>query len=258
MAGGANADAGVGTGGMATKLAAARIAAAAGCATLITLGRRARAAAARWRTARRATLFEPLADARPPPTRPGSPARWPRRARWWSTTARRRRCAPARACWPAGVQPVEGRFDKGDAVVVRDLAGREIGRGLARYDAADAATHRRPAVRGHRGGARLHRRPADPRRRSGAGGARRPSQRPDAPLRRVPSSAAGPPAVRPTRAPLRAGLVAAPRHAGRPVWRLVQSGARGPRPRGRDGAAAAGPRPGDLAGVAAESAEGRA
>ncbi|HYD98448.1 MAG TPA: glutamate 5-kinase, partial [Alphaproteobacteria bacterium] len=40
MAGGANADAGVGTGGMATKLAAARIAAAAGCATIITLGTR--------------------------------------------------------------------------------------------------------------------------------------------------------------------------------------------------------------------------
>ena len=40
MAGGANAGAGVGTGGMATKLAAARIAAAAGCATIVTLGTR--------------------------------------------------------------------------------------------------------------------------------------------------------------------------------------------------------------------------
>jgi glutamate 5-kinase len=40
MAGGANASAGVGTGGMATKIAAARIARAAGCATLITLGSR--------------------------------------------------------------------------------------------------------------------------------------------------------------------------------------------------------------------------
>jgi glutamate 5-kinase len=41
MAGGANATAGVGTGGMATKLAAARIASQAGCATIITLGPRA-------------------------------------------------------------------------------------------------------------------------------------------------------------------------------------------------------------------------
>ena len=38
----------------------------------------------------------------------------------------------------AGVRAVEGRFGKGDAVVVRDLAGREIGRGLSRYDVADA------------------------------------------------------------------------------------------------------------------------
>ena len=40
MAGGANAEAGVGSGGMATKLIAARIAQHAGCATLITLGER--------------------------------------------------------------------------------------------------------------------------------------------------------------------------------------------------------------------------
>ena len=56
MAGGANAQGGVGAGGMATKLAAARIAARAGCATLITLGRRAAPLAAVERGAR-ATLF---------------------------------------------------------------------------------------------------------------------------------------------------------------------------------------------------------
>jgi len=39
----------------------------------------------------------------------------------------------------AGVRDVEGRFGKGDAVVIRDPAGREIARGLSRYDAADAA-----------------------------------------------------------------------------------------------------------------------
>ena len=38
----------------------------------------------------------------------------------------------------AGVTAAQGRFGKGDAVLIRDLAGREIGRGLARYDAADA------------------------------------------------------------------------------------------------------------------------
>ena len=39
---------------------------------------------------------------------------------------------------PAGVRVVEGSFDKGDAVVIRDADGHEIGRGLARYDAAEA------------------------------------------------------------------------------------------------------------------------
>jgi glutamate 5-kinase len=39
---------------------------------------------------------------------------------------------------PAGVRKVEGRFGKGDAVVVVDLSGREVARGLSRYDAADA------------------------------------------------------------------------------------------------------------------------
>ncbi len=39
---------------------------------------------------------------------------------------------------PAGVRKVEGRFDKGDAVVVRELDGRELARGLSRYDASEA------------------------------------------------------------------------------------------------------------------------
>ncbi len=51
MAGGANAQGGTGTGGMATKLMAARIAQHAGCATLITLG----AAPRRWRPSRTAS-----------------------------------------------------------------------------------------------------------------------------------------------------------------------------------------------------------
>ncbi|MGH6956632.1 MAG: PUA domain-containing protein, partial [Caulobacteraceae bacterium] len=38
----------------------------------------------------------------------------------------------------AGVTGVEGRFGKGDAVIVRDREGREVARGLSRYDAADA------------------------------------------------------------------------------------------------------------------------
>jgi len=40
---------------------------------------------------------------------------------------------------PAGVKRVYGTFDRGDAVVIRDLDGAEIGRGLIAYDAVDAA-----------------------------------------------------------------------------------------------------------------------
>lgn len=40
---------------------------------------------------------------------------------------------------PAGVKRVEGQFERGDAVIVRDIDGSEIGRGLVAYDASDAA-----------------------------------------------------------------------------------------------------------------------
>jgi len=39
---------------------------------------------------------------------------------------------------PAGVTAVKGRFDRGDAVTVRDPAGVEIARGLAAYSSTDA------------------------------------------------------------------------------------------------------------------------
>ena len=136
MAGGANAGAGVGTGGMATKLAAARIAQSAGCATLITLGKRPAPLGA-VEAGEKATLIESAAT-------PGAAYKA------WIAGA----LAPAgalvvdegaaaalrqgKSLLAAGVRAVEGRFGKGDAVVVRTLDGLEIGRGLTRYDAAEA------------------------------------------------------------------------------------------------------------------------
>ena len=46
---------------------------------------------------------------------------------------------------PAGVTEVEGRFDRGDAVVVRDGAGAEVARGLSAYAADDARR-----IKGHK------------------------------------------------------------------------------------------------------------
>jgi len=136
MAGGANADQGVGSGGMATKLIAARIAAAAGCATLVTLGRRASPLQA-VEEGEAATLFEPHST-------PAAAYK-----AWIAGTlaplgaitvddGAATALASGKSLLAAGVAAVEGRFGKGDAVLVRDLTGREIGRGLARYDVADA------------------------------------------------------------------------------------------------------------------------
>lgn len=39
---------------------------------------------------------------------------------------------------PAGVKRIEGNFARGDAVLIRDELGAEIGRGLVAYDAMQA------------------------------------------------------------------------------------------------------------------------
>ncbi len=42
--------------------------------------------------------------------------------------------AKGRSLLPAGVKAVEGVFGRGDAVIVADLDGRELARGLVAYD----------------------------------------------------------------------------------------------------------------------------
>ena len=136
MAGGANPEAGLGSGGMATKLMAARIAQHAGCATVIALGARPAPLEA-IEAGAASTLIEPS-------TTPAAAYKaWiagslaPQGALVvdaGAAAALRR----GKSLLPAGLRGVEGRFEKGDAVLVRDLEGREIARGLSRYDAADA------------------------------------------------------------------------------------------------------------------------
>jgi glutamate 5-kinase len=46
--------------------------------------------------------------------------------------------AAGKSLLPAGVMRVEGHFERGDAVVIRNGDGAEIGRGLTAYDHADA------------------------------------------------------------------------------------------------------------------------
>lgn len=62
-----------------------------------------------------------------------------------------------RSLLPAGVARVEGAFERGDCVIVRDVNGREIARGLVAYGAEDARRICRArsaeieALLGHRG-----------------------------------------------------------------------------------------------------------
>ena len=170
MAGGANTAAGVGTGGMATKLEAARIASHAGCATIITLGTR-RSPLNAIETGADATVIEAETN--------------PRAAyKAWIAGS----LAPAgalvvdagaanavrqgKSLLAAGVRAVEGRFDKGDAVVIRDPDGREIARGPGALSIGPRRPDLRAEVRRHRGGAGVHFGAADPRRRSGRGRSR--------------------------------------------------------------------------------------
>ncbi|WP_337185543.1 glutamate 5-kinase [Phenylobacterium sp.] len=137
VAGGANAQAGVGTGGMATKLEAARIASQAGCATLITLGTRAGPLAA-VEAGAPATVIEP--------------ATTPRAAyKAWiggslspagALTVDAGAAAAVRrgkSLLAAGVRAVAGRFDKGDCVRVLNPEGAEVARGLVRYESGHAS-----------------------------------------------------------------------------------------------------------------------
>ena len=136
MAGGANTRAGVGTGGMATKIAAARIARAAGCATLITLGSRPRPLAA-IAEGEKATLIE--AGASPAAAYKAWIAGSLAPQGWVTIDAGAARALEAgKSLLSAGVRAIEGPFEKGDAVRVRDETGREVARGIVRYDSADA------------------------------------------------------------------------------------------------------------------------
>ena len=136
MAGGRNENAAVGSGGMATKLAAARIAAGAGAATLIGSGGIDRPIAAIARGAR-ATYF--------------APATTPERARkTWIRNAlsvagrlevdagAARALVNGSSLLPAGVLSVSGEFGRGDLVEVTGADGAQIAKGLTAYDAAEA------------------------------------------------------------------------------------------------------------------------
>lgn len=125
-----------GTGGMVTKLAAAKIALGAGCSMVITNGH----------------TLHPLKS-----LKEGGKATWfraqgtPRSARkGWIVGSLKAVGAiivdegavaalnSGKSLLPIGVKAVEGKFDRGDAVSIKTPDGIEIGKGLVAYSAADA------------------------------------------------------------------------------------------------------------------------
>jgi glutamate 5-kinase len=134
---------GYSSGGMVTKLAAARIAMQAGCAMLIAEGdprdgNAANGPLASIEAGARATLFLP-----------GGEPRSARKA--WIAGAvnpagtlvvddgAARALRQGKSLLPAGIGAVEGVFERGDCVIVRGRDGNEIGRGLSAYASADIA-----------------------------------------------------------------------------------------------------------------------
>lgn len=134
MAGAAGSD--LARGGMKTKLEAGRIALAAGTDMVIASGK----------------VLHPLRA-----LAEGCPCTWflassdpvTAKKRWIAGQLEPRGCVEIDAgaerallaggsLLPAGVSRVEGRFDRGDAVIIRGRDGREIGRGLIAYACSDA------------------------------------------------------------------------------------------------------------------------
>ena len=127
---------GVGRGGMTSKLIAAKIATAAGCEVVIAKGKTANPISV-LRAGACATRFRAS-------TTPAAA-----RKRWIAGVLKPqgtliidagavKALGAGKSLLPAGIRQVDGRFERGDVVMVRDGDGREIARGLAAYGAGDA------------------------------------------------------------------------------------------------------------------------
>lgn len=144
-AGGASAE-GPGSGGMRTKLAAARIARSFGCATIIASGQVEHPLRRLAQGEGRATVIGAAGS-------PGSAYK-----QWIAGTltpagslviddGAARALAEGRSLLPAGVREVRGSFERGSCLQVLDLSGRELARGISAYGSAEAE-----AIRGARRG----------------------------------------------------------------------------------------------------------
>jgi len=144
---------GYSSGGMVTKLAAARIAMQAGCHMLIAEGRPKvpkvndiAGPLAAIEAGARATLFLPHSEPRSARKAWIAGAVNPAGALIVDDGATRA-LRSGKSLLPAGIVAVEGAFERGDCVVIRTRGGIEAGRGLSAYAAADIRL-----IAGHKSG----------------------------------------------------------------------------------------------------------
>jgi len=131
---------GFGRGGMTSKLIAAKIAMGAGCDVILAKGETLNPLSAldsKKSGGARYTIFR--ASVTPAAAR----------KRWIAGVLRPegalmiddgavRALKDGKSLLPAGIRQIDGRFERGDAVLVKDRQGKEIARGLAAYNASDA------------------------------------------------------------------------------------------------------------------------
>lgn len=137
MGGGANESAGVGSGGMATKLAAARIAQAAGCATAITRGNRDAPLSALAEGALATWIL-------PSQTPANARQAWLRghikpEGALIVDAGAARALQNGASLLPVGIVSVSGQFERGAAVAIQSANGVVIANGITAYSAPDIA-----------------------------------------------------------------------------------------------------------------------
>lgn len=134
-ASGPNSGSGLGSGGMATKIAAAQIAGANGCTTIIAAGGNAHPIKAVFEGAR-ATLFRPSTN------KENARRQWiAGRIKSAGEISVDHGAAEAihrgASLLPAGVTAINGEFRRGDAVSIIGVHNEILGQGLSAYDASD-------------------------------------------------------------------------------------------------------------------------